>query len=344
MAKLTFDDVNIVPKYSEILSRKDISLRSRLTTNSAISLPIVSAPMDTVTEDDMAFEMFKNGGIGAIHRFHDIQYQCELVSRFFEKVNDHVLVLTERPYVIVAIGVTGDWKERFHELYNMKVRIFLLDVAHGHHILVKEAIKYIKGNTVASVIAGNVSTLEAAMDLEAWGADAIRFGQGNGSLCETRIRTGIGVPQISALLSLRGKISIPVIADGGIRTIGDIAKAIAAGADTVMLGSLLAGTRESPGSISRVGMWPNEKLCKKYRGAASLEAKQLRGEEKNVEGNSTIIPYKGKTSRILNDIRDGLQSSLSYVGASGIGEFKEKAEFVAVTQAGNHEGKPHLLY
>lgn len=338
---LTFDDVNIVPKYSEVKSRQNISLSTKLTSKFYLDFPIISAPMDTVTEHDMAFIMDCHGGVGAIHRFHDIQYHCELVMNLRELKNDNDIVSVP---MIATIGVVGDWKERADELYKIGCRVFLLDVAHGHHILVKEAIEFLKSTySDADVIAGSVSTSEGAIDLQNWGADAIRFGQGNGSLCETRIRTGIGIPQISGLINARKVVSIPIIADGGIRTIGDIAKALAAGANSVMLGSLLAGTKESPGSISKVGLWPNEVLYKKYRGAASLEAKQLRGEEKNVEGNSKLIPYKGKVSRLMSDIKDGLQSSCSYVGAKHLYDFRKKAEFVEVTHAGAIEAQPHLL-
>ena len=169
------------------------------------------------------------------------------------------------------------------------------------------------------------------------------------SLCETRIRTGVGVPQVTALIeSIRAVeesgIDVPVIADGGIRMTGDVAKALSLGTDTVMVGSLLAGTRESPGEIQRMGMWPNEQLFKKYRGSASAEVKQVHGlEEKNVEGNSKLIPYKGKVERIINDIKDGVRSSMSYVNATTISEFHSNSNHVLITQNGLIEAKPHLL-
>lgn len=164
------------------------------------------------------------------------------------------------------------------------------------------------------------------------------------SLCETRIRTGVGIPQVTALqdcVEVADKFDIPVIADGGIRYIGDIAKAIGLGADTVMLGSLLAGTKETPGELSKQGVWPNEQLYKKYRGSASLDSKLDRGESGNVEGNSIISPYKGKIKRIINDIEDGVRSALSYVGANNIKEFHSKCDFVEITNAGINEAYPH---
>ena len=178
------------------------------------------------------------------------------------------------------------------------------------------------------------------------GADAVRVGVGSGSLCSTRIQTGVGIPMVSAIrdvVSVCDDYGISVIADGGIRTPGDVAKAIVAGADCVMLGNLLSGTKETPGSITKTGMWPNEVLQKKYRGSASLEAKSDRGETHNVEGYSTTIPYKGKVKRIINDILDGLKSSMSYVGASNLEEFQSMAEFVRVTNSGINEAKPYLI-
>ena len=212
----------------------------------------------------------------------------------------------------------------------------------------KNAIEELKneyGQNV-EIIGGSIATKEAAKDLCEWGVDGIRVGIGNGSLCETRIRTGVGLPQVSTLFdvcSVADTFGVPCIADGGVRNVGDVAKGLGAGADTVMLGSLIAGTKETPGEIIKQGKWPNEKLYKKYRGSASLDSKSDRGESNNVEGNSKIIPYKGKVKRIISDIRDGLSSSCSYVGASNVLDFQSKCEFVRVTQAGTIEAKPHLL-
>jgi len=164
------------------------------------------------------------------------------------------------------------------------------------------------------------------------------------SLCETRIRTGVGIPQISTLVDVIpvGDIyDVPVIADGGIRMVGDIAKCLGVGADSVMLGSLLSGTKETPGEISKVGQWPNEQLYKKYRGSASLDSKMGREESKNVEGASKLTAYKGKTKRIINDITDGVRSAFSYVGANNIEEFQSRCEFVEVTESGKMEAYPH---
>ena len=399
---LTYDDVNIVPKYSELESRDDVDLTTRFTKNTILTIPIVASPMDTVTELDMAKEMMDWGGVGVIHRFQSIEKHARMMKslhyewdRYFEPIpgitdgTERTLEkewqewwdssirhwnspptksdwddLKERFYfadsmihdekiwskrpLCAAIGVTGDYFERAQELVKNGCNVLFIDIAHGHHVLLKKVIKELKNEfgTNVEVIGGSIATKEATKDLCEWGVDGLRVGIGNGSLCETRIRTGVGLPQVSVLFdvcSVADNYGVPCVADGGIRYVGDISKAIGAGADTVMLGSLLAGTKETPGDTHKVGEWPNEKLYKKYRGSASLDSKSDRGESNNVEGNSKIIPYKGKVKRIISDIRDGLSSAFSYVGASNVLDFQSKCEFVRVTQAGTIEAKPHLL-
>jgi len=398
---LTYDDVNIVPKYSELGSREDVKLNTRFTKNTELTIPIVSSPMDTVTEEKMAVEMMEWGGVGIIHRFMDIDKQARMMKslhyewdRYFTPLSgndneeertidkewdvwwdnvkhwnhpptksdwkdmkerfwwaDNMIkddnIWRKRPRC-AAIGVTGDYKERAQELVKNGCNVLLIDVAHGHHVLVKNVIEELRnefGEDV-EIIGGSIATKEAAKELCEWGVDGLRVGIGNGSLCETRIRTGVGIPQFSALLdicSITDDYNVPVIADGGIRNVGDICKGLGCGADSVMLGSLLAGTKETPGDVTKVGEWPNERLYKKYRGSASIDSKGDRGESRNIEGNSKIIPYKGKVKRIISDIRDGISSSCSYVGARDILDFQSKCEFVQVTQAGVVEAKPHLL-
>ena len=332
---LTYDDVNIVPKYSELESRGDIDLNTKLTKNVELRIPIVSSPMDTVTGFEMAWAISHLGGIGFIHRFMDIERQSELVASLGDlKVG-------------AAVGVTGDYLERARELVWKGCNVILIDVAHGHHKLVGEAIEEIKKDiSDIEVVAGCIATSEAAKQLCEWGVDGLRVGVGNGSLCETRIRTGVGLPSVTALLdvcSTADDYNVPVIADGGIRNVGDVCKGLGCGADTIMVGSLLSGTKESPGSIEKKGQWPNEQLFKKYRGSASLDSKLDRGEEKNVEGNHKVIPYKGKVKRIIGDIEDGIRSSCSYVGASDLEEYRSLVEFVEVTRAGQVEAQPYLL-
>jgi len=344
---LTYDDVNIVPKYSELESRGAVKLNTRFTKKTLLNIPIVSSPMDTITELDMAREMMEWGGVGVVHRFMSIEDQAEMMVRLCYMIgSDHVLLKNDLPKC-ASVGVTGDYLERSQELVKSGCNVLLIDVAHGHHKLVGEAIEKIKTRLEnIEVIAGSVATGEACEYLCEKGADAIRIGIGNGSLCETRIRTGVGIPQVTALLdcvAVADSYGCPTIADGGIRNVGDVCKGLACGADSVMLGSLLSGTKETPGTIEKIGEWPNEQLYKKYRGSASLDSKHDRGDDKNVEGNHKVIQYKGKVKRIIQDIQEGLRSSFSYVGANTMDEFHSKVELMEVTMAGNLEGKPHLL-
>jgi IMP dehydrogenase len=338
----TYDDVNIIPKYSEVEHRDKINISTKFTKKTLLDIPIVSSPMDTITGFEMAKVLLDIGGVGVIHRFNTIEEQ----SRMIKKLYTYSTLSLKKP-LCAAVGVTGDYLERAQELFKNGCNVLLIDVAHGHHKLVGDAIEKIKTRLEQiEVIAGSVATGEACEYLCEKGADAIRVGIGNGSLCETRIRTGVGIPQVTALLdcvAVADTYDCPTIADGGIRTVGDVCKGLACGADTVMLGSLLSGTKETPGTIEKIGQWPNEMLHKKYRGSASLDSKHDRGENKNVEGNHTVIPYKGKVKRIIKDIQDGIRSSFSYIGANDITEYHSKVELVQVTRAGNIEGKPHLL-
>ena len=389
---LTYDDVNIVPKYSELKSRGDVKLNTRFTKNTELSIPIVASPMDTVTELDMAKEMMDWGGVGVIHRFQSIEKQARMMKSLHYEWDSYWNIGEDRRRTIeiewnewwndysrsnpptkedwkdlkkrwwfadsmidsdshweklplcAAIGVTDDYLERAQELVKNGCNVLLIDVAHGHHKLVGEAIEEIKKIISGiEVVAGSVATKDATKYLCEKGADSIRVGIGNGSLCETRIRTGVGIPTVSAIIdcvAVADTFNCPVIADGGIRNIGDVCKGLACGADSIMLGSLLSGTKESPGEIEKIGQWPNEQLFKKYRGSASRDTKRS---DKNVEGNHKVVPYKGKTKRILHDIGDGVRSSFSYVGANNIAEFHSLVELVKVTRAGQVEAKPHLL-
>ena len=377
---LTYDDVNIVPKYSEVESRRDVDLTSRLTKNRYLNVPLVSSPMDTITEYEMAYMMWNHGGVGFIHRFMEIETQAKMVSELkseiesswvgtkhlYENLDEEIENTNSKVQIRIlesmkgtkawfensplgaAIGVTGDYLERAQELVSSGCNVILLDIAHGHHKLVKEGLRRLKNevNGKFEIIAGCVATALGAKDLCEWGADGLRVGIGNGSLCETRIRTGVGIPQVTTLLdcvTAADTYNCPTIADGGVRYIGDVCKGLACGADSVMLGSLLSGTKETPGDISKVGKWPNEQLFKKYRGSASFDSKIDRGESENVEGNSRLIPYKGKVRRIMGDIKEGIKSSCSYVGATNLDEFRSLAEFIKVTEAGQVEAKAHLL-
>lgn len=347
----TYDDIQLVPAFSKVISRKNISLFTKVSKNYYLCTPFVASCMDTVCENKMAIKMAEAGGVGCIHRFLSIENQCNEVALVVDHIQQKELQkkwLTlssdwKENYVIpvmAAVGVNGDFAERAIALVNAGANIILIDVAHGHHELVKKAIKKLK--TILpkhiDIIAGNIASAQAAKDLETWGADGLRVGVGGGSLCTTRLKTGFGVPNVTCLEEINAVTTLPVMADGGIRTSGDIAKALALGSQTVMLGSLIAGTKESPGQIIE----KNNGLFKRYRGAASLETKTVHGQEqRNVEGESTVIPFKGGVKFVLQGLQDGVRSALSYGGANNLKEFKP--DYLIVTNAGLTEARPHLL-
>lgn len=339
-SEITFDDILLVPQYSDIRSRQEIDLTTYFAPGVEKKLPIMSAPMDTVTEHEMALAMDSVGGVGIIHRFISIEKQCKEVDLFFEKGGT---------FVVGTIGTMGDFLERATELVKHKVSGLCIDVAHGHHISVKETLKLLKVKfPTVPVIAGNVATFQGAKDLALWGADLIKVGVGNGSACSTRGNTGHGVPQLSALIQcVRIKDEHPnvgIVADGGIRQAGDIAKALAFGADFCMLGGMLSGTRESPGEIHKEYMG-DLRTFKTYRGMASDEAQlEWKGSVNSKEGISVYVPYKGSVLPILKDIETNLKSALSYSGARNLLDFQVRAQFVRQTNSGIGESFTHILH
>jgi len=327
---VSFDDVLLQPKYSEIESRSQIDISNYLDEYTHLHLPVISSPMDTVTETEMATVVSKSGGLGVIHRYNSVEEQVFLAK----KVKGHVAC---------AVGVTGDYKTRAASLVEAGCRILCLDVAHGHHALVRTALKKLReelGDKV-HLMAGNVATLDAFNDLADWGADSIRVGIGGGSICSTRINTGHGVPTYQSIVDCaRSDRDAKLIADGGIKNAGDIVKALAAGADFVMLGSMLAGTDESPGEI----FTSENKKYKVYRGMASRSAQmEWRGKSSSPEGVSTTIPYKGSVVDILQDITGNIKSGLSYSGATSLEVLQSRAIFIRQTPAGQHESSTHIL-
>ncbi len=319
---LTFDDILLIPNYSEISSRMDVDLSSRVTKNNRLQLPILSANMDTITEFEMANTLSGFGALGIVHRFCSIKKEAEIIQR---------LRIEENPIRAASIGVTGENKARLKALVDAGAQIICIDIAHGHHKLMADTIEMCKKFNI-DIIAGNVATAEAAKFLCECGVDAIKVGIGPGSMCTTRINTGFGVPQVTAIeetCAVAKKYHVPVIADGGIQNSGDVAKALAVGADTVMIGALFAGCKETPGTIHKEGNFPNYRLYKRYRGSASLESKQVRGDEKrNVEGVSSTIDYKGPAKYVLQNIEDGLRSAFSYAGAKNIDEYHQKVTYI----------------
>ncbi len=475
---LTFDDVLLVPKYSDVRSRKDASTASRFSRNIPLSIPIVSANMDTVTESSMAIAMARLGGIGVIHRFLPLEVQVAEVAKVkrsesvviedpitlgaentvkdaWDAIGEHsiggIVIVDPRGKVVglvtrrditlernlgrrlrevmtpkkdlvtaprgvaleeaerllhankieklplldkegrlaglitskdimkrrqfpsatkdskgrlrvaAAVGVKGDYVERAGRLLDAGADCLVVDIAHGHSSYAIDTLKEIKkkyGRGV-EVVAGNVATSSGATDLIKAGADAVKVGVGAGSICVTRVVTGSGVPQLTAIIDAAeaaGGSDIPVIGDGGIRNPGDVTKALAAGASTVMIGSLFAGTEESPGpTILREGV-----RYKLTRGMASLAAtvdRRMRENGKSAaresevieeviqesvpEGVEGLIPYKGRVEEVVKELVGGLRSGMSYSGAHTIAELHQKAEFLRITSAGYKESLPH---
>ena len=331
---LTYDDVLLVPQYSDIKSRQEVYLTSALDESLVFKLPIISSPMDTVTESEMAYTMDSVGGLGIIHRYNSIEEQAGLVAE---------VISAGAINVGAAIGVSGDYFERAQTLVENGASVLCVDVAHGHHILMKDALGVLKKSFDGSVhiMAGNVATLEGINDLAQWGANSVRCNIGGGSICSTRIQTGHGLPGLQTIFDCaKTQHDVAVIADGGIRTAGDIVKAIAAGADFVMLGSLLAGTDETPGEVVQL---PSG-MKKRYRGMASKDAQMdWRGRYSSNEGVSTFIDYKGSVMDILEDLRGGMLSGLSYSGCRTITGLQAKAQWTRQTTAGLSESKTHIL-
>jgi len=465
---LTFDDVLLVPKYSDITSRSQTDLSTKLSRNISINIPFVSANMDTVTESSMAMAMARAGGIGIIHRFLTIKEQANEVLKvkrsgsviienpysisshksirdaldyaedkeisgllvvdsnsklvgiiterdlLFANSNDHIHdVMTKdvvtakpgvtideakeilhkhrieklpiiddsgiikglitskdiinnanypnaskdkkgRPLVGAAVGVKGDFLERSESLLEAGADVLVVDIAHGHSENELNTVRNIKkAFPDCELIAGNIATAQGAEDLIKAGVDAVKVGVGSGSICITRVITGSGVPQLTAVMDC-AKIGkdhgIPIISDGGTRTSGDATKALAAGALSVMVGSMLGGTDESPGTV----LTKNGKRFKVYRGMASLAASIGRKSKETgsisldddlndyvAEGVEAMVPYKGTVTDILKQLTGGVRSGLSYCGAHTIPQMQENAEFIKMSRAGFAESQPH---
>ncbi|MDX1533157.1 MAG: IMP dehydrogenase [Nitrosopumilaceae archaeon] len=466
---LTFDDVLLVPKYSDITSRSQTDLSTKLSKNISLKIPLVSANMDTVTESSMAVTMARQGGIGIIHRFLTIEEEVKEVLKVKrsgsvmienpysigpeQTVNDAInyaldkevsgLLVTDsesklvgiltdrdlifesdtnklvkdvmtkdvvtakpgitldeakeilhknrieklplvddsglikglitskdisnmenypnaskdkkgRPLVGAAVGVKGDFMERTESLLEANTDVIVVDIAHGHSDNAITTIKHIKkAFPDCELIAGNVATAKGAEDLIKAGVDAVKVGVGSGSICITRVVTGSGVPQLTAVMDcakIGKEYDIPIISDGGTRTSGDATKALAAGASSVMVGSIMGGTDESPGSV----LTKNGKRFKVYRGMASLGASLGRKSKESgiipmdddlndyvAEGVEAMVPYKGTVTDILKQLTGGIRSGLSYCGAHTISEMQENAEFIKMSRAGFAESQPH---
>jgi IMP dehydrogenase len=337
---VTYDDMLLVPQYSDITSRSEVDISNALNVTSALQLPIMASPMDTVSEVDMAVAMAKAGGLAVIHRYNSIVEQGHLVSLAATAISE----ISDTPLVAAAIGVTGDYLERATTVVALGANVLCVDVAHGHHIMMKNALQELRnafGDDIY-IIAGNVCTLEGVNDVADWGANAVRCNIGGGSICSTRIVTGHGLPGLQTLFDCaRTDRDVKIIADGGIKTSGDIVKALAAGADFVMCGSLLAGTEESPGQVISL---PDGSRMKEYRGMASKDAQMdWRNKSSTPEGVASYIPFKGNVVDILSDLEGGIRSGLSYTGARTLAELQHKSEWARQTSAGTIESGTHIL-
>lgn len=332
----SYGDVLIVPKYNKIRSRKEVEFRTKVTRNHYIDLPIVAANMDTICESKMAIALGKLGGLGVIHRFMTLEKQAEEIKK----------IKAERLLSAAAVGIT-DFEDRVRALHEAGIDIIVLDIAHGHSKYAGKTLDWIKENYPSiDVMCGNIATKDAAEYFLSKGADAVKVGIGPGAMCTTRVMTGAGVPQITAIMDVfeATKGEIPICADGGIKFPGDMVKAIGSGANTVMLGFILAGTDESPGEIIK----KKGQKYKTYRGMASYEATikkiQLNKEQKeviSVEGEKTEVPYKGPIKPIIMKYIGGLASGMTYIGAKEIRNIVGKADFIHITQAGRQESVAH---
>ncbi len=334
---LTFDDVLLVPSYNHWGSRKivDISIEDR-SGKLHLDLPLMTANMDTVTETEMADFIGKQGGIGVLHRFMSI--------------GDNVTMFRACRYpTFVSLGCSKADLERAEALRDAGADKFCVDVAHAHAKYVGKTLKHIRqmlGKSVC-IMAGNVATYAGADYLASCSADIIKVGIGSGSVCTTRIKTGVGVPSLTALKQC-ARVDRSIVADGGIRTPGDIVKALAFGADFVMLGSMLAGTRPTPGAvISRKTARGGVVRVKVYRGMASSAVHDAyhggMAEWKTAEGISTEVPYQETENEIIADVIGGLRSGLTYGGAATIRELQRKLDYICITPAGRAESSPHRV-
>lgn len=352
---LTFDDVLLVPAYSEVLPR-EVSTKARFTRNISLNIPIVSAAMDTVSEKAMAIMLARKGGISVVHKNMGIEAQARQIREVKEypAEGDKIPCLDAegRLRVAAGVGITADVLDRVTALVEAGVDAIVLDSAHGDSHGVVEALRKIKAvYPELDTVVGNIATAEAAVRLIEAGADSLKVGIGPGSICTTRIIAGVGVPQISAIYDVAKAAEgsgVPVIADGGLRYSGDIVKALAAGGDSVMIGSMFAGTDEASGEIFE----ENGRKFKSYRGMGSVDAMKAGSRDRYFqdgedstkklvpEGVVARVPYKGSVGDIIYQLVGGIRSGMGYCGAADI-DALHTARFVRITANGLVENHPH---
>ena len=332
---ICFDDILMVPQYSEVTSRASVGLKMPIGGKSFLELPIIASPMDTVCEKEMAIAIAESGGFGIIHRFMSEKSQIKMV----EEVYNH-------KSIGLAVGAalsTTFTEDHVDKLIKAGVSMLLIDTANGHSKMAIHAtmrLKNIVGDSI-HIMSGNVATVEGYIALDVAGADSVRVGIGGGSMCTTRIVSGHGIPTLSSIINVREakdrfNLNAGIVADGGIRNTGDMVKAFAAGANSVMLGSMLAGTDESPGSL----YFENGKKFKSFRGMASKEANK----DKDIavaEGISTMILYKGSVKDIIKDIKGGLGSGCSYTGVDSLCNLYQDSMYTRVSPLTVKESLPH---
>ncbi len=362
---LTYDDVLLAPGYSDF-SRQDITLDAKVSRNITVSCPLISAPMDTVTEAKLAIALAEAGGLGIIHRNLTIEDQVSQVKQVVEK----------KLIVGAAVGSSNGFQDRIQALLDVGVPLILVDSAHGYCKSVIEAIKFIKQTSPdTEVMAGNISTYDGAKALIEAGADSLRVGMGPGAICTTRIVSGMGMPQLTAIVeTVRAgrEAGVPVVADGGIRYSGDMVKALAAGADTVMMGSYFASCHESPGehfTLKKNEIPPKfmhlikegieEYPFKMYRGMGSESAMKKGAEIKSegefhgksyykdrvmvAEGVDALVPIKGSVKNMVDQAVGGIKSGMYYLGCKTIEDLQQNARFIRITSASLKESHPHDL-
>lgn len=337
---LCFDDVLLVPQDTSVESRHSVDLCMNIggSTVAELELPLIAAPMDTVCGPEMCIAMAENGGLGILHRYMENDEQLKIAKS-----------LVKKGYAFgVAISSVNGYMNQAQRLVDIGVDTFCVDTANGHSHFAVEAVKNLRSTfgDYIYIMAGNVATSSGFRELADAGANSVRVGIGGGSACTTRIVSGHGVPTLHSIMDcaeLKSDFDIPcaIIADGGIRNTGDMVKAFAAGANAVMVGSMLAGTDEAPGNVYR-DMSGN--MVKSFRGMASAEAqKDALGRVSVAEGVSTTVPYKGSVKSILDQVRGGLGSGCSYSGVHRLSELAENAMYVKVSPLSIAESKPHAL-
>jgi IMP dehydrogenase len=349
---ITFDDITLVPQLNEVRSRSEVNLETTLGINRPLrlKLPLISAPMDTVSSAALAALLSDRGGLCILHRYSSVDEQVSQVTKARE------LAARKSEFQIgAAVGATGDYLERTAALVQAGVAAVCVDVAHGHSLAVKECIQAIRTRYPGlHIMAGNIATAQAYDYLVAAGADSLRVSIGSGSCCETRVNTGHGLPALHSVMDVvsnaqerlpnvsgPGLLPAGVILDGGIRNPGDIVKSLAVGAHAVMMGSMFAGTDEAPGK--RIVVNGKEKAV--FRGMASAESQlEWRGFVGSEEGTSHYVDPKGPASVVVDKIVNGIRSGFTYSGARDLADFHKKAKFVKQTISGLVEGRPHIRF